>query len=40
LALAILATVWVGWTSSLGGQIRHTEARPDFVSESAEDPDG
>lgn len=31
LVLVIALTGWVGWTSYLGGQINHPEARPDFV---------
>lgn len=30
LALVIAVTGWVGWTSYLGGQIAHPEARADF----------
>jgi uncharacterized membrane protein len=30
LVLAIALTGWVGWTSYLGGQINHPEARPGF----------
>jgi uncharacterized membrane protein len=30
LLLCLIAVAWVGWTSSLGGQISHQEARPGF----------
>jgi uncharacterized membrane protein len=38
LVLVIALTGWVGWTSYIGGQITHPEARPDFdpQAESAE----
>jgi uncharacterized membrane protein len=38
LVLAIALTGWVGWTSYIGGQITHPEARPGFDAgiESAE----
>jgi hypothetical protein len=31
LAAAVLVTGWMAWTAYLGGQIRHTEIRPDAV---------
>ncbi len=31
LALGLAASAWAGWTSNLGGQITHEEARPGFV---------
>ena len=34
--LSIVAVALVGWTSSIGGQIMHPEARPDFVVEETE----
>jgi uncharacterized membrane protein len=34
--LSIVAMSLVGWTSSIGGQIMHPEARPDFVVEESE----
>jgi uncharacterized membrane protein len=30
LVLAVVVTGWVAWTSSIGGQITHPEARPGF----------
>lgn len=36
LALGLAASAWVGWTSSLGGQITHEEARPGFNAEAFE----
>lgn len=30
LALCLIAVGWVGWTSSVGGQVSHEEARPGF----------
>lgn len=30
LALSLLVGVWLGYTGLLGGQVRHTEVRPDF----------
>ena len=33
LILALVAVAWVGWTSYIGGQISHPEARADFVIE-------
>ncbi len=34
--LGLAAAALVGWTSSIGGQIMHPEARPDFVVEETE----
>jgi hypothetical protein len=33
LFLCLIAVGWVGWTSSVGGQISHEEARPGFQVE-------
>lgn len=39
LTLGLAASAWVGWTSSLGGQITHEEARPGFDAEAFEAED-
>lgn len=31
LALSLVAGAWLGYTGLLGGQVRHTEVRPDFA---------
>jgi len=35
-ALAIVTTALMFWTAYLGGEVRHTEARPDYVIPTAE----